>query len=67
MIAFMGIEYTEDGVLYFVNVGEKSVWSKFVSWLQPQRLRDMAEAKQRRIASGYLAEAVKKEIKKLKH
>lgn len=66
MIAFMGVEYTEEGILRYVNVGEKSVWSKFTPWVATARTQKAAEIRQKRIAGRYLCESVKRSIDKLK-
>lgn len=63
MIAFMGIEYQDEGVLYFVNVGEKSVWSKWLPWSEPVKTHQKTEKTMKSIASRYLIESVKRDIK----
>lgn len=62
MICFLGIEYQERGILYFVNVGVKTTWSKFVTWERPQRSKAAAERKMKKVAAGYLAESVRRDI-----
>lgn len=66
MIAFLGIEYNEDGILYFVNVGMRSVWSKRMSWLKSPAAHNKVERIQKRIAAEYLAQSIKRDIDALK-
>lgn len=59
-------DFGDDGVAFFVNVGEKTVWSKFCAWEAKQAHRDRLERIQKRIAAGYLAETVRRDIAKLR-
>lgn len=66
MIAFMGTELNESGILFYVNQGEKTIWSKHVSWLRSQKERDAAKHRQEKIAADLLAESVRLDIIRLR-